>query len=198
MSEILIACFVVEDLVVYDVAASLEAVHDAGVGWDVMAVFACLDRLDEDDVGVTVIGNHEVLVAAAGADREASCVVCVERDDGFHPYVELSCRDGLGMFLNDGIRRGGEIGLASLGGADALLGLCEVALDGFITGWAILGRVGVGKSWPGGEVAGFDGGEPGGFDWEACSGVEVADKGPNNGEVVGVEGIQGCWSRGMY
>ena len=61
------------------------------------------------------------------------------------------------MFLDGGSRRGGEVGVVSLGGADALLGLCEVALDGLINGWAILGHIGVGKSCPGEEVAGFDG-----------------------------------------
>ena len=78
--------------------------------------------------------------------------------------------------------------MASIGEAGALLGLCEVALDGFITGWEILGSIGVGESWPGGEVAGFYGGEPGGFDWKACGRVEIADKGTNDGEVVDVEG----------
>ena len=105
-----------------------------------------------------MVGDHNVLVAAAGANREASCVVCVERADGFHPDVDISGWGGLGMFLDGGIRRGGEVGEVRLGGADALLGVCEVALDGLITGWEILGRIGVGKSWPGGSVAGFDGG----------------------------------------
>ena len=89
-----------------------------------------------------MIGDQEVLVAAAGADREASCVVCVERADGFHPDVELSGRGGPGIFLDGGSRRGGEVGVGSLGGADALLGLCEVALDGLVTGWEILGSSG--------------------------------------------------------
>ena len=105
-----------------------------------------------------MVGDHEVLVAAAGAYREESRVVCVERADDFYPDAELSGRVGLGMLLNGGSRRGGEVGVFSLGGADALLGLCEVALDGLITGWEILGSIGVGESWPGGEVSGFDGG----------------------------------------
>ena len=41
---------------------------------------------------------------------------------------------------------------------DTLLGLREVALDGIIAGWAILGGIGVGKPGPGGLIAGFDGG----------------------------------------
>ena len=85
------------------------------------------------------------------------------------------------MFLDGGSRRGGEVGVVGLGGADALLGLCEVALDGLVTGWAIIGSIGVGKSWPDGEVSGFDGSYPGGFDWKAYGGVEVADEGANAG-----------------
>ena len=135
-----------------------------------------------------MVGDHKVLVAAAGADLEASCVVYVEHADGFHPDVELSGRGGLGMFLGGGSRRGGEVGLASLGGAGALLGPCEVALDGLVTGWAILESIDVGESWPGGEVAGFYGGKAGRFYWKACGCMEVADKGTNTGEVSGVEG----------
>ena len=42
VSAVFLACFVVEDLVVYNVAASLEAGNDVGVGWDAVAVFVCL------------------------------------------------------------------------------------------------------------------------------------------------------------
>ena len=49
------------------------------------------------------------------------------------------------MFLDGGSRRGGEVGVVSFGGADALLGMCEVALDGLVTGWEILGGIGVSK-----------------------------------------------------
>ena len=64
-----------------DVTASLEAGHDMGVGRDAVAVFLYLEGLDEYGVGVAVVCDHQVLVAAAGADWEASCVVCVERYD---------------------------------------------------------------------------------------------------------------------
>ena len=46
VSEVFLARFVVEDLVVYDVAAILEEGHDAGIGWDSVAVFPCLEGLD--------------------------------------------------------------------------------------------------------------------------------------------------------
>ena len=39
VSAVFLACFVIEDLVINDVIASLEAGHDAGVGRDVVAVF---------------------------------------------------------------------------------------------------------------------------------------------------------------
>ena len=85
VSAVFLDGFVVEDLVVDDVTVSLEAGHDASVGRYVVAVFSCLEGLHEDGVGVAVVGNHQVLVAAAGANWEASCVICVERADGFHP-----------------------------------------------------------------------------------------------------------------
>ena len=80
-----LAGFVVKYLVVDGVTASLEAGHDAGVGGYAVAVFLCLEGLDEDGVCIAAVGHHQVLVAAAGADGEAACVVRVERDDGFYP-----------------------------------------------------------------------------------------------------------------
>ena len=68
-----------------DMTTSLEAGHDAGVVRDAVAVFPCLEGLDEGGVGVAVIGYHQLLVASAGADGEASYVVCVERSDGLYP-----------------------------------------------------------------------------------------------------------------
>ena len=66
VSAVFLARFVIEDLVVNDVTASLEAGHDAGVGQDAVVVFPCLEGLGEDGVGIAVVGDHQVLVAAAG------------------------------------------------------------------------------------------------------------------------------------
>ena len=66
-----------------NVTSRLEAGHDVSVRRDVVAVILCLEGLNEDGVYVAVVGDHQVLVATAGADGEASCVVCVERVDGF-------------------------------------------------------------------------------------------------------------------
>ena len=84
MSAVFLAHFVIKDLVVDDMAVILEAGHDASVGRDVVEVFLCLEGLNEDGVGVTVVGDHQVFVAAAVADGEASCAVGVERADGFY------------------------------------------------------------------------------------------------------------------
>ena len=112
-----------------DVAAHLEAGHDAGVGRYAVAIFSCLEGLDENGVCIAGVGHHQVLIAAAGEDREAACVVRVERADGFYPYVKFSI--GLGMcFVAGG--RGGEGGRTRLGGADALFGWCEMAFGGFL------------------------------------------------------------------
>ena len=67
VSAVFLAGFVFEDLVVDDVTASLEAGHDASVGRYAVAVFSCLEGLNDDGVCVAVVGDHQVLVAAAGA-----------------------------------------------------------------------------------------------------------------------------------
>ena len=66
-------------------ASSLEAGHNAGVGGYAGAIFSCLEWLNEDGVCIAVIRHHQVLIAAAGADGEAVCVVRVESADGFDP-----------------------------------------------------------------------------------------------------------------
>ena len=45
---VFLAHFVVKDLVVYDVAASLKAGYDTGVGRDAVAVFPFMEGLDEE------------------------------------------------------------------------------------------------------------------------------------------------------
>ena len=68
VATVLLAGFVVEDLVVNNVAALLEAGHDADVCRDTVAILAGLEGFDEDDVGVAMVINHEVLVAAEGVE----------------------------------------------------------------------------------------------------------------------------------
>jgi len=65
------------------VASKLEALHDAVVSGDAMAIVARFKRFDEDNVAVGVVREHYVVVAAARADGEAAHVVSVELADGF-------------------------------------------------------------------------------------------------------------------
>ena len=64
VATLLLAGFVGEDLVVNDMAALLEAGHDAGVCGDTMEILAGLEGFNEDDVGVAMVSDHEVLVAS--------------------------------------------------------------------------------------------------------------------------------------
>ena len=142
VATVLLAGFVVEDLVVNNVAARLEGGHDAGVGRDTVAVLAVLEGFDEDEAGVPMVDYHAVLVAAVGADREVDCVVSLERADRLDPEVELFRRVRRERVINGGRRRIRLIVACGLGGAYALLGLRVVALDGFVAGRAILGATG--------------------------------------------------------
>ena len=52
----------------------------------------CLERADEDGVGVTMVGSHDVLVPTARADRETTGVVGVKFRNWLHPkmhFIEL-------------------------------------------------------------------------------------------------------------
>ena len=90
------AGLVVKDLVFDDVAALLEFLHGASVGWDAVAVVFGLEGLDEDDVGVAVVGDHDVLIATARADGESAHVVGEELTDGPDPDVK---------FVGSGVRK---------------------------------------------------------------------------------------------
>ena len=68
VATVLLSGFVFEDLVVNDVAALLEAGHDAGVCGDTVAILVGLEGFNEDDIGVAKVNDHELLVAAAGAE----------------------------------------------------------------------------------------------------------------------------------
>ena len=58
VAAVFLAGFVIEDLVLDDVALSLEAGHDAGVSGDAVAIFSCLERFEEDGVCITIIRHH--------------------------------------------------------------------------------------------------------------------------------------------
>ena len=73
--------FVVEDLEVYLVAAGVQPVHDGVVGFNPVFVLAGLERGMEDSVGIAMVRDHYVLVAAAGSDWKSTTVICVQSTD---------------------------------------------------------------------------------------------------------------------
>ena len=81
--------FIVKDLVLKNMAFVAEAGHDAGIGSNAMAVVARLKGFHKYGVAVAVVGQHDVLVAAARACGEATHAVRVEFADGCGGYVEL-------------------------------------------------------------------------------------------------------------
>jgi len=71
-----------------------------------------------------------------------------------------------------------------------LTGMGHVAFDGFVGTRTVRGGIGVGETGPGGVIAGFDGGQPGGADRETGSSVEIQDKGLDTWEIIGTGGLQ--------
>ena len=108
--------FVVQHLGGDGVPERFETVHDGVVGGDAVLVFTSLEGGLEDGVGIAVVGNHDVLVAAAGADREPAGVVGVELFDGLHTDVDFARRGGRRCWRRGRCRRE----WLGLGGANAL------------------------------------------------------------------------------
>ena len=61
-----------------------------------MSVVLGLEGIDKNDVGVDVVGEHYVVIAAAGADGEAARVVGVEFAGRFDAHDEFYFFDGGG------------------------------------------------------------------------------------------------------
>ena len=54
-----------------------------------MAAIFGLERLLEDEIAISVEGNHDVLVPRACPDRKAASVVCVQPAEGVHLDEDL-------------------------------------------------------------------------------------------------------------
>ena len=78
---------VFEDSGVNSVAAILEPRHDKFVRRNVVSVVPGLEGLYQNGIGVDVVCQYNLMVAAEGSDREAAHVVCVELADGLNEYV---------------------------------------------------------------------------------------------------------------
>ena len=73
---------VFEHLVFKGLYTVIDAGNDAVVGVDVVVVVLGLEGFNDEDVAFTVVGKHDILVAYAGADREATHVAIVHISGG--------------------------------------------------------------------------------------------------------------------
>ena len=196
--------FVVEDLEVHAVSFSLEAIHDGIVGCETMAIGTRLERPDNDGVGIYVVGKHDVLVAAAGADGEPTHVISVELSNRI--YLDM---DFLGL---DSVEWTGNVRKRIYGdwlqwnlplcGLETLAGFREVSFEVLFRDGEVFGGIVEGEFMSGIKVASMDGCKPRGLDSKACCSMEVSDKGSNAGQVMGIQGGgRGAplrWDRLMY
>ena len=127
-----------------------EAGHDAVFFGEAVAIVTGLEWLDQDDVGVYVVGKHDEVVAAARAEGETAHVIGVELAYGLYTDMEFL---GFGCRLR-WCRWFGRS--CDLGGADSFSHLLDMALESFNGDRAILGRVGGVEAYPGSVVACFD------------------------------------------
>ena len=88
-TAVFLASLVVEDLVVNGVSTLLDIGHDAVVRPNAVLVIAGTEGINNKDVAVTVICQHDVLVATVGAKREANNVFSVELDNGINAEKEF-------------------------------------------------------------------------------------------------------------
>ena len=115
---------IVEDLEVHGEAAGEEPCHDGVVGGNAVGVSFSLERLLQNQIAISMIGNHHVLVAGAGLDRKPTGVVGVKFADGNDLDVELV---GVQLWRVRGDRTGRRGRSTGFGRADILALLCQVA-----------------------------------------------------------------------
>ena len=129
-------------------AVLLESVQDAVCCGKAVAIILLLERLDQDEVLVYMIYEHDEVVAAAVAEGESAHFVGVELANGLNPNIEFF---GLG---------GGVRWRWDLVDRTTCRDFFYVTLEGFYGDRAVLGRVGGGEAWPGSVVACLDGCQP--------------------------------------
>ena len=108
------AGFVVDHLESDYMVTILETAHDRVVCFDAVLVLSVLEGDVKDNVGVSMIGNHDVLVAATGAEGGSASVVNVKFGDGFNADVDF-----IGTDSRKRDKRLGVENRSILGGADA-------------------------------------------------------------------------------
>ena len=87
----LVSCtaFVVKDLEVDTMAAICKTGHDSICGVEAVTVVAGFEWIQQDDIGVHMVGEHEEVVDTLGANLETAHVISVNFADRFGRDVEL-------------------------------------------------------------------------------------------------------------
>ncbi len=111
------AGLVVKNLEVHQEIPCCQACHNGIVGCNLMVVTFGLERLLEDEIAISLEGNHNVLVSQVCPDRNVACVVCVQPAEGVHFNENLIGRHTLGT-RGSGGQVVGDKGVGSLGLVD--------------------------------------------------------------------------------
>ena len=145
--------------------------HDGIVGSNAVLVTPGLEGLLKDEVAISMIGNHDILVARPCFDGEVAGIVCVEFADGDDLDEDLIGRSfGSGNWWGRG---DGELGL---GRTDVLALLGKMTHDGLARVGAVTCSIGVGEAIEGVAVAGLDDIQPCLLDWKAQACIVESDK----------------------
>jgi hypothetical protein len=117
--------------------------HDGIVCSNAVGVTPAFEALLEDEIAISVIGNHDILVARAGLDGEPTRVVRVELTDGVDMYVDLIGWECQWLGGNSGSERS-LVGGEGLGfGGSNIPALGEMTHDGLISIRAVSCSIGV-------------------------------------------------------
>ena len=161
---VLVGCtgLVVEDLEIDHKPLGRQTGHDGIVGFDAVFVASGFEGLLKDEVAISVVCDHDILVARSSFDGEPTRIICVEFADGQDMDGELS-----GGSCWGGCWWSGSNGGLGLGGPDVLALLGQVTHDGLIRVGTVACCVGVGEAFEGLKVACLYGIQPCLFDWKA-------------------------------
>ena len=155
-----------------------------------MWILSWLKRGDKNGVRITVVHNHEILIATVWTNWESSSVFRVEFSDVLDvnaqflwlwPWWFLGCRGGVTMWLVIQIRFCWSHTLSTLD---------KISHDIFVRQWTKFSSIVVGDSWTRILITIFNSTETSVLHQEACYWMEVPYQGLNTWEVLGNENMQ--------
>ena len=144
-----------------------------------MGVASVLEGGLQNNIGITMVSYHNILIANVHPDWEPVAVVSVHTADGVLSDVHLvggrqwlRSRNGQGWRGRDGCR-GYCLGFR-FGGADTFGRLYHMTLNGISCLRAILGRICICEIRPRVNISRLDGLEPSRMDRNCCSSMQLS------------------------